>query len=108
MSKGALCATRKVELSDPRNSKKEGRTSSIFGASQTIASVIPVRTVMNGGISLPGLTSVWNSPMTMPPRIFTAPISVISAESGDPPVVSKSTTTKVASFRSMLNSSIAI
>ena len=38
---------------------------------------MPVSTAMNGGISVCGLTSVWNSPSTSPPRTFTAPISVI-------------------------------
>ena len=36
---------------------------------------------MKAGISVCGLTRVWNSPSTSPPRTFTAPISVII----DPP-----------------------
>ena len=52
---------------------------------------------MNGGMALAGLTSVWNSPSTSPPRTFTAPISVISQACAEPPVVSRSTTTKVVS-----------
>ncbi len=53
---------------------------------------------MNGGISACGLTSVWNSPITSPPRTFTAPISVIiePCETAAP-VVSRSTTQKVRS-----------
>ena len=60
-------------------------------------SVMPVSTVMNGGIGTPGFTSVWNVPRHSPPRYFTAPISVISHAAGEPPVVSRSTTTKVTS-----------
>ena len=67
------------------------------GAVATIASVIPVSTAMNGGIGTPGFTRVWNSPTTSPPRTLTAPISVIPQSFGDPPVVSRSTTTKVTS-----------
>ena len=68
------------------------------GAPVTMALVMPVSTAMNGGISVPGSTSVWNSPRTSPPRTFTAPISVIiEPEVGEPPVVSRSTTQKVRS-----------
>ena len=77
------------------NSRKAGRTVAIGGDGATIESVMPVSTAMNGGIGVPGLTSVWNSPSTSPPRTLTAPTSVISASAGDPPVVSRSTTTKV-------------
>jgi hypothetical protein len=38
---------------------------------------MPVSTAMNGGIAVCGLTRVWNSPSTSPPRTLTAPISVI-------------------------------
>ena len=34
---------------------------------------------MNAGIGTPGLTRVWNSPSTSPPRTLTAPISVMCA-----------------------------
>ena len=61
---------------------------------------------MYGGISRPGSTSVWNSPSTWPPRIFTAPISVIALSFGEPPVVSRSTTTKVTSASRVPSSSI--
>jgi hypothetical protein len=67
------------------------------GAGYTIASVIPVRTVIMGGIGTPGFTSVWKVPRHSPPRYFTAPISVIAHVAGDPPVVSRSTTTNVTS-----------
>ena len=59
---------------------------------------MPVSTAMNGGIAVCGLTSVWNSPSTSPPRTLTAPISVIiEPPSGEPPVVSRSTTQNVRS-----------
>jgi hypothetical protein len=72
----------------------------------TIVEVIPVRTLMYGGISQPGSTSVWNSPSTAPPRTFTAPISVIALSFGEPPVVSRSTTTNVTSASGVPSSSI--
>ena len=76
------------------------------GAPATIALVMPVRTAMKGGISVPGSTRVWNSPRTSPPRTLTAPISVImDPEVGDPPVVSRSTTQKVRSRRGRPSSS---
>ena len=74
----------------PMNSRNVGSASSMRGASTTIALVMPVSTVMNGGIGAPGLTSVWNVPSSSPPRYRTAPISVISQSAGDPPVVSRS------------------
>ena len=59
---------------------------------------MPVSTAMNGGMSVRGLTRVWNSPSTSPPRTLTAPISVIiEPPSAEPPVVSRSTTQKVRS-----------
>ena len=48
------------------------------GAGSTIASVMPVSTVIIGGIGTPGFTSVSNVPRHSPPRYFTAPISVIA------------------------------
>ena len=59
-----------------------------------MASVMPVRVTMSGGISRPGLTRAANSPRTSPPLSRTAPISVMPSASGDHPVVSTSTTTK--------------
>ena len=57
---------------------------------------MPVSTAMNGGIWVWGLTRVWNSPSTSPPRTLTAPTSVIiEPPSAEPPVVSRSTTQKV-------------
>ena len=77
------------------NSSSDGRTSSIGGAGRTIASVMPVSTVMNGGIGTPGFTSVSNVPRHSPPRYFTAPISVIWSQPGAAPVVSRSSATNV-------------
>src|SRR5919107_2502533 len=54
----------------------------------------------------PGSTRVWNSPSTSPPRTLTAPISVIALSFGEPPVVSRSTTTKVTSASGVPSSSI--
>ena len=41
------------------NSSNDGSTLSILGARDTIASVMPVSTVICGGIAQPGSTSVW-------------------------------------------------
>jgi hypothetical protein len=48
--------------------------------------------VIGAGTGVPGLTSDPNSAITVPLRTRTAPISVMSASSGDQPVVSTSTT----------------
>ena len=94
-SNGALWATSTVPAA---NSRKAGSADSMDGASLTIELVMPVRTAMNGGIAACGLTRVWNSPSTSPPRTLTAPISVIiEPAAADPPVVSRSTTQKVMS-----------
>ena len=61
------------------NSRSAGSTSSMPGAGRTIASVMPVSTVMNGGIGTPGFTSVSKVPRRSPARYFTAPISVIAS-----------------------------
>ena len=80
------------------NSRKAGSAESMDGASTTIELLMPVSTAMKGGISVCGLTSVWNSPSTSPPRTLTAPISVIiDPASAEPPVVSRSTTVNVMS-----------
>jgi hypothetical protein len=91
-----------------QNSRKDGRTAWILGASHTMAWVMPVRIVMKGGIPVPGLTRVWNVPMTSPPQYLTAPISVISHELADPPVVSRSSTQKVTACSGTPRSSKAI
>ncbi|RAO52628.1 hypothetical protein PSN01_04051 [Micromonospora saelicesensis] len=77
------------------NSRKLGSTCSIGGAGTSMAWVMPVSTVMNGGIGWPGLTRVASTPNCSPPRTLTAPISVMPPPSGAPPVVSRSTTTNV-------------
>ena len=55
------------------------------GRGMTIASVMPVSTVIDGGIATPGFTRVWNVPRHSPPRSLTAPISVMAQRSTDPP-----------------------
>ena len=92
MSKGALWAT---STAPAANSRNEGSTEAIEGAVATIRSVIPVSTLTNGLIGMPGSTRVANSPITSPARTLTAPISVIESVVEAPPVVSRSTTTKV-------------
>ncbi len=67
------------------------------GAGSTMASVMPVRTVIIGGIGTPGFTSVSIRPSNSPPHSFSAPISVIASQPGAHPVVSRSTTTNVTS-----------
>jgi hypothetical protein len=96
VSYGALWAT---HTAPSANWRKPGSTSSIFGAGSSIASVIPVSTVMNGGSRSAGCTSVANSPSTSPLRTFTAPISVMPPPLGAPPVVSRSTTMNVVPKR---------
>src|SRR5688572_6201420 len=65
---------------------------------------MPVSTAIRGGMWAFGLTSVWNSPSTSPPRTLTAPTSVIMSVSA-PPVVSRSTTQNVTSDRCVPRSS---
>jgi hypothetical protein len=74
----------------------------MVGALHTIAVVMPVSAMICGGMLRPGSTSVASSPSTSPPRTLTAPISVIESwfsPDAEPPVVSRSTTTKVVSRR---------
>ena len=74
-SNGALWAT--STRAARRTPGRPGARTRSDGASATIELVMPVRTAMNGGIAAWGLTRVWNSPSTSPPRTLTAPISVI-------------------------------
>ena len=60
------------------NSSSEGSTASTGGARSTIDSVMPVSTVIERGMAMPGLTRVWKVPSGSPPRTLTAPISVIA------------------------------
>ena len=94
MSKRALCAT---SAAGPAKSRNIGRATAIVGAPRTVASVMPVSRAMYAGIGRSGSTKVRNSPSTSPPRTLTAPISVIASLVGSVPVVSRSTTTSVAS-----------
>ena len=94
-SKEALCATRTGALSpsSPDHSMKRSRTEAIGSASATIAGVMPVSDVMNGGMGREGRAREENSSVMRPSRTETAPISVISAPAPSP-VVSRSTTTQ--------------
>ena len=99
MSNPALWATSTAPRANSRNA---GSTASIVGASHTIAVVMPVSATICGGMLRPGSTSVASSPSTAPPRTLTAPISVMASKFSPspvarPPVVSRSTTTKVVS-----------
>ncbi len=97
-----LCPTTTVP---PRNSASAGSTACTRGAGATIAAVMPVSTVMAGGMAEPGLTNVWKVPRHSPPRTLTAPISVMASSLGEPPVVSRSTTAKVTSASGVPSSS---
>ena len=94
MSKGALCATSTAPRANSRNAGQDLARSA--AAPRTIDVVMPVSVAMKAGTGTPGSTRVWNSPRTSPPRTLTAPISVIARRcAGEPPVVSRSTTTNV-------------
>ena len=98
MSNPALWATSTAPRANSRNA---GSTASIVGALHTMAEVMPVSATICGGMLRPGSTSVASSPSTAPPRTLTAPISVMASvcpsPEARPPVVSRSTTTKVVS-----------
>ena len=85
----------------PRNSRIVGNSSPMRGAGTTIASVMPVSSVIVGGIGTPGFTSVSIRPSSSPPRSFSAPISVIRSSAGEAPVVSRSSTTNVTAERGL-------
>ena len=69
----------------------------MFGAPATMDSVIPVRTVIEGGTRQPGLTMVWKVPRHSPPWKRAPPTSVMEQLRGEVPVVSRSSTQKVTS-----------
>ena len=50
----------------------------MWGARVTIDWVMPVSTVISGGIVQPGSTNVWNVPRGSPPQTLTAPTSVMA------------------------------
>ena len=103
MSKPALWAT-STDAGGELEERRAGPTR-CAGRRRTIESVMPVSTEMKAGMAPPGLTRVWNSPTTSPPRTLTAPISVMPHSAGLPPVVSRSTTTKVTDDRGVPRSS---
>ena len=72
----------------------------MLGAGPTMVSVMPVSTVIDGGIVCPGLTSVWNVPRHAPPCTLTAPTSVMAHVAASPPVVSKKKPAKRAAYAS--------
>jgi len=98
-SKSALCAQRGRF---PQNLRKSGRISPIFGAPRSIASVMPVRSMILPGSARSGSTKVWKVSSTSPRFMTTAPISMIASCCEDRPVVSRSNATysssKPASF----------
>jgi hypothetical protein len=102
VSKGALWAT---STAPAQNSSRLGSTVPILGAFITMAWVIPVSATTDGAIGPPGSTSVASSPSRSPQRTFTAPTSVIASALALPPVVSRSTTTKVTSRSGVPSSS---
>ncbi len=69
---------------------------STAGAPRRSASRIPVSCVIAGPSGPRGRTNVSNVPAVSSPRTRTAPISQISEVRAESPVVSRSTTTKVA------------
>ena len=101
-SNGALWAT---STAPRRNSSSEGRTAGSCGAPAVMADVMPVSATMPAGTLVPGSTSVSSSPRSSPPRILTAPISVMESVPAEPPVVSRSSTTNVTSRRGVPSSS---
>src|SRR5262245_18770660 len=100
----ALCATN----THPRaNSTNDGNTHSTGGAPATARSSIPVRWVIWRGTGTCGFTSASNVPVRSPPRSLTAPTSVMRLSTGEPPVVSRSTTTNSTSDSATPSSSEA-
>src|SRR4029453_10068799 len=87
------------------NSSRQGSTTSIGSSSATIGSVMPVRALISGGVGNPGVTRVGKVPRPPPPRILTPPTSVMRSLAGDPPVVSRSSTTNSTSTSGVPRSS---
>ena len=90
ISKSELWATITASL---QNSINLGNTSSIFGASITISSLMLVNFSILKGIGISGLTKVLNLSIIFPFSTLTAPISIILSLFALKPVVSKSKTT---------------
>ena len=68
------------------------------GAFFTIASLMPVSSVILAGMGRFGFTKVEKVSTTCPPRSFTAPISVMASFAAESPVVSRSKQMKVPSL----------
>lgn len=85
MSNSALWAARGRPFTKDR---KAVRASLGEGASESMASVMPVRPMISGVRRRPGFTKVWNRSVTWPFFSTTAPISVMASRSTFRPVVS--------------------
>ena len=94
-SKCALCA---AIGASPMNASSRGSASAAIGCPCSIASLIPVSSVISGPSAWPGSTSWENSPVISPLSSFTAPISIILAFPVFSPVLSKSSTTTGPSY----------
>jgi hypothetical protein len=95
-SKGRLWATNTVS---PMNAEKLSATAANDGAAATMPSSIPVMEATNGGIGTPGLISEAKDSPIRPFSTRTAPTSRIRSLAWEPPVVSRSTTVKLAARR---------
>src|SRR3954451_3389775 len=93
-SKRALCAT---STASPANERNRCTANAGAGAARSCRSVNAVSAETPGPIGLPGFTSVSKRSSISKPRTRTAPISQICDVPGRRPVVSRSTTTYVAS-----------
>ena len=89
-SKRTLWATKTAPSSKSSNGRA---TSSKAGAVCTMASLMPVRLWIKGGMRTPGLTSVLQRATSTPSSIRTAAISVMRSTVALPPVVSRSSRT---------------
>lgn len=78
-------------VSSPSHVRNCGRTVSMVGAFSTISLVIPVMAVTMPGIGISGLMSCVYFSMMVLFLTFAAPISMISFQVEDSPVVSRST-----------------
>ena len=76
-----------------QNLIKSFKTGSALGASASIASVMPVNSVVKADNGCPGLIKASKVSMTLPSCILTAASSIIESYTEDKPVVSTSNTT---------------
>ena len=90
VSKSALCAQ---SGRSPTNSRNCGSASEMSGAPVSIASVMPVSSMIFGCNFRFGSTNIWNVSITSPRRMMAAPISMIVSCCELSPVVSRSNAT---------------